>query len=251
MTLLLARVKDAINAADSAALIAAFRECSDDAARGGAAAAARWGGGAEASDPFSQTALHLVCEAESVCDADTLACARVVLDGDLGRDGTLINATDNWGRTVLHWVCDRGKLGSLRYFLGKEGVNANAVTNHRDTPLLWAVKAGRTDVVRAMLELVEDIDVGVENNRGESALELCRDEPTKALLKDALEKRRREIESAAEAEATAAAARMGAAGGSSVAPASGPQGKAFSAYKQSGPADSDVPKKKLKIKLRK
>ena len=241
---MLARVRDGIAAGDGAALVAAFRECAG-------------AGGAAEKDQFAQTPLHVVCEAESVSDADTLACARAVLE--MG-DEALIDAADQWGRTPLHWVSDRGKLETLRYLLGK-GPNINAVTKHADTALLWAVKAGRTGAVQLMLELAGDgVDVGIKNNRGETAPELCADGPTRAMLARALE-RRREIDAAAAAAAAGSSFGVGArqvavssSSSKDAAAAAEPNAKAFSAYRPAagaGPADDAAPKKKLKIKLRK
>ena len=125
-------------------------------------------------------------------------------------------------RTCLHWVCDRGKLQTLDYLLhacctgrpagsSSDGtddamsntIDINARTKHDDTALLWAVKANVWSAVKMMLDFSLEsvpsslsspadggaqerrgvqLDILCRNNRGENAIDLCKDNDTKGLL---------------------------------------------------------------------
>ena len=79
------------------------------------------------------------------------------------RDNFDINARDNGGHTLLHYVIWHGYIDIVRILLDN-GADINARDNSGRTPLHYAIIYGYIDIVRILLN--NGADINAKNNNG-------------------------------------------------------------------------------------
>eukprot|EP00897_Mesotaenium_endlicherianum_P005914 jgi/Mesen1/5350/ME000267S04492 len=122
-----------------------------------------------AKDGFGRAPLSLVCMGAGHVEAVTAL---------LGA-GAQVGAEDDWGRTALHWCCDRGRLEAATLLI-EHGANVTATTKQGDSALLWASKGSHLALVELLL--MAGSDISTRNNRGESATDVATDDLIRALI---------------------------------------------------------------------
>lgn len=121
------------------------------------------GADVSARDEFGRTPLALVCRESGHPEAvAALLGAKAAADSE-----------DDWGRTPLHWCCDRSHLVAAELLL-EHGSPIDARTKQGDTPLMWAAKAGHPELVQLLLSA--GARTRLRNNRGEFAEGLAADD---------------------------------------------------------------------------
>lgn len=118
--------------------------------------------------------------------------------------GVGVNAKDEYGQTALIWAAANGHTNIVNQLIEAKA-NVNAKNEDGYTPLLWAINAGSTNMVQqlikagadvnaqntwgntALIEAVDygyadivkqllahsDIDISIENNKGNTALDIA------------------------------------------------------------------------------
>lgn len=76
------------------------------------------------------------------------------------------------GDCAIHVASYKGHVSVLKLLL-QAGANKNKIGMLHQTPLLWATNLGRTDVVRALLDV--GADKAVKDSRGKTALDIARE----------------------------------------------------------------------------
>ncbi|WP_253302358.1 ankyrin repeat domain-containing protein [Wolbachia endosymbiont of Psylliodes chrysocephala] len=74
-------------------------------------------------------------------------------------EGASVNATDQDGKTPLHWAARNGKKEVVEALLKVNGINVNAYDKDNNTPLHLAVPNGYEGVVEILLNKGADLDV--------------------------------------------------------------------------------------------
>eukprot|EP00752_Nemacystus_decipiens_P011322 g10061.t2 len=192
-------------------------------------------------------------------------------------DGTEINLQDSFGRTPLHWCAKSCDVKVAEALLGPGKASANVKTTGGDTALHWACSADgggdhtdRDSLEERSLRVAELLiragaDVRAKNGRGETPMDVARNEMVLALLLSAAQELdKREEEEADEADRKSALAAQSeldtattsARGSASGWPAKQQPGAGNKAFSKQGVGTSVVAgaggaKKKLVIKLKK
>lgn len=85
------------------------------------------------------------------------ALSRACREGDLEKAGEYLekganpNATDELGRTPLHWAAWNGHTGIVKILI-EEGANPNATDNDGWTPLHYAASDGQIEAAKLLIE---------------------------------------------------------------------------------------------------
>ena len=79
------------------------------------------------------------------------------------------NIKDSFGRTMLMWAVEDGKVDLVRNLLESRATNVNARDNNGETALLIATKKGNDEIVKLLLTR-EDINVNAKDNTGRTPL---------------------------------------------------------------------------------
>ena len=79
------------------------------------------------------------------------------------------NIKDGFGRTMLMWAVEDGKVDLVRNLLESRTTNVNTKDNNGDTALLIATKKGNDEIVKLLLTR-EDIDVNAKDKTGRTPL---------------------------------------------------------------------------------
>ncbi|KAL1868907.1 hypothetical protein Daus18300_005743 [Diaporthe australafricana] len=98
-------------------------------------------------DSLGRTAAHWAVINQRRMDLETLV-----------ESGADISATDNFGRSPLHFAASKEDVNLLRYILGKlpdGAANENATDVDGWTPLMWAVKSGLSSMAFALIDEYE------------------------------------------------------------------------------------------------
>jgi ankyrin repeat protein len=114
-------------------------------------------------DRFGQTLLH-----------DAVYYRHLDIVRELIRHGACLNVKSNIGNTPLHVASDYGSLYIVQELLSHDTSMAYTLCTERNnvgkTPLHFASARGDLDIVEA---LIDYSDLGIKNNRGETALEVA------------------------------------------------------------------------------
>ena len=86
---------------------------------------------------------NLLMHVAAICTVDQLKQI-LALNPDL-------NASDNIGRTALHYACRAGRLNTFELLVSYEDVNLDAVTRSGVTPLMMAIESGNIELVASAL----------------------------------------------------------------------------------------------------
>ena len=103
-----------------------------------------------------------------------VSVARLLLD-----NGWELDLATNEGDTPLHLAAFWGEVDMLQ-FLADRGALINPQNTSLETPLHNAAKEGGSAAARLLLNL--GADRSVENDKGKTAEELCKDEETRAVF---------------------------------------------------------------------
>ncbi|PRP83874.1 ankyrin repeat protein [Planoprotostelium fungivorum] len=107
---------------------------------------------------------------------------------------TDVNTPDLFGRTVLHWAAKRKLQKLASYICSRPDVNINATTNGGETALHWASLEKSRDMIDILLRA--NADTLIRNHNGQTVADVTCDAAVKTLLeekmKEAQEKRDKE-----------------------------------------------------------
>ncbi|KAK4119366.1 ankyrin [Parathielavia appendiculata] len=81
---------------------------------------------------------------------------------------TIVDSTDNDGRTALLWAVEKGDLVIVEELLKREDVNVNIKDNNGRTALSRAAEGENMEVVRWLL--AKKVDVNAKDSKGRTAL---------------------------------------------------------------------------------
>ncbi len=101
---------------------------------------------------------------------NTAELLKVAKSGDIQKvnslinEGANVNATDQNGKTPLHWAAVKGHKEAVEALLGKEGIDVNLADKKKDTPLHSVLKKDNIDinVLNALLG-AEGINVNIKD----------------------------------------------------------------------------------------
>ncbi len=104
---------------------------------------------------------------------NTAELLKVAKSGDIQKvnslinEGANVNATDQNGKTPLHWAAVKGHKEAVEALLGKEGIDVNLADKKKDTPLHSVLKKDNIDinVLNALLG-AEGINVNIKDELG-------------------------------------------------------------------------------------
>lgn len=98
--------------------------------------------------------------------------------------GSDINQRDIYGETVLHLACRSGDLEIVKLLIAQQA-NLNMVSDAFLTPLHQACLGGYPNLIQLLLDAGAEVDI--QNDKGQKAVELCRnDESYQVFVKGGL-----------------------------------------------------------------
>ena len=90
----------------------------------------------------------------------------------IAEDGSLVNATSQYGDTALIWAAYKGYTEIVKSLLEKDA-DVNAKDNNGHTALIWAVVNGHTEIVKSLL--ANNADFNAKNQSGHTALDYAKE----------------------------------------------------------------------------
>lgn len=136
------------------------------------------GANIEAKNNYGETPLLM-----AVSETEIPAHIKIAMIRCLLAKGADLQATDNAGRTVLHWAASSGPANLVRYFVSK-GVSIDSLDEKGQTPLHHAAEQGRDEVVNYFLNLKENVKVTIGKAEGKSPSPRIVPAESKPILKD-------------------------------------------------------------------
>ena len=102
-------------------------------------------------------------DAYTACALNDTARLQELID----EDPQVVDATDDYGMTPLHWAARAGSMECAQILLGRGGL-VNALNKARRTPLQLAAEADQADMIRLLAR--HDADLNTQDRKGRTPL---------------------------------------------------------------------------------
>lgn len=105
-------------------------------------------------------------------DCDGLKATLISLMDGMDETNTINGPCDAMGRTVAHLVCAMGSLSCLEVLLDVGGTHVDwtAMDDKGFTPLHLIAESGRVELLRALYDNLDSLEVNVRASRGDTPL---------------------------------------------------------------------------------